>query len=89
MALGASKGSVMRMVLGRGLRVTLPGVFVGLGLSFGSARLLGSLLYEVSPVDPLTYGMVGVTLTLVAVAATVVPAYRATRVDPSRSMRSG
>jgi len=88
LALGASRMSVMRMVLGRGLRLTLPGIIVGLGLSLGSTRLLGSLLYEVSPLDPLTYGLVGVTLTLVAVAATAVPAYRATRVDPNRSMRS-
>jgi predicted permease len=88
LALGATRGSVLRLVLGQGLRVTFPGVLLGLGLSLFAARVLGSLLYEVSPLDPLTYGVVAMTLTLVAVAATGLPAYRATRVDPNVSMRS-
>ncbi|MFC1660983.1 ABC transporter permease [Gemmatimonadota bacterium] len=86
-ALGASRGSVMRLVLSQGARLTFPGVIIGLLLALASGRVLGSLLFEVSALDPLTYGAVAVVLALVSMAATGVPAFRATRVDPIASIR--
>lgn len=88
LALGASRGSVLRMVLGEGVRLTAPGVAVGLVVALASARVLESLLFEVSPLDPWTYGTVVAVLTLVSVAAAWLPARRATRVDPLTSIRS-
>jgi ABC-type antimicrobial peptide transport system permease subunit len=74
--------------MSQGARLTLPGVVVGLVLALGSSRLLGSLLYGVSPLDPVTYAAVAGVLVLVSLVATYVPAHRATRVDPLVSMRS-
>jgi putative ABC transport system permease protein len=87
LALGASRASVMRLVMIQGARLTLPGVLVGLMLALASGRVLGSLLYEVSALDPLTYGVVAAVLAVVSMAATFVPAFRATRVDPIGSIR--
>ncbi len=88
MALGASQKSVLRLVLGEGIRLTIPGVVLGVLAALGASRLLGTLLYEVSTVDPLTYGAVTVVLGLVCLAAAYLPALRATRVDPLTSIRS-
>lgn len=87
MALGASRGSVLRMIFGESARLVVPGLVLGLGAALASARLLDNLLFEVSPLDPWTYVAVATVLTLVSVAATWVPAFRATRVDPAASMR--
>jgi hypothetical protein len=87
LALGASRASVMRLVVIQGARLTLPGVLVGLMLALASGRVLGSLLYEVSALDPLTYGVVAAVLAVVSMAATFVPAFRATRVDPIGRIR--
>lgn len=88
MALGASRGSVLRLVLGESARLTVPGVILGLLGAMASARVLGSLLFEVSPLDLWTYASVAAVLALVSVAATWLPAWRATRVDPMTSMRA-
>jgi len=88
LALGAGRGSVMRMVLGEGGRLIGPGIVIGLLVALASGRLLESLLFEVSAVDPLTYGAVAVVLAAVGLGATYVPAYRATRMDPLTSIRS-
>jgi predicted permease len=88
MALGASRRSVLRTVLGHGVRLTAPGVLVGLALAMASGRVLGNLLFEVSPLDPWTYLLVASVLALVALAATLIPALRATLVDPLTSIRS-
>ncbi len=87
LALGASRGSVLRLVLSQGAQLTLPGVVVGLLLALASGIVLESLLYEVSPLDPLTYGVVAIVLVVVSMAATLLPAYRATRLDPITSLR--
>lgn len=89
LALGASRGSVLRMVLGQGARLTAPGIVIGLVAALALARLLGNLLFEVSPLDPWTYGLVAVVLALVSLVASLLPALRATRVDPLTSIRSG
>jgi predicted permease len=88
LALGASRGSVLRMVLGHGVRMTAPGLVLGLAAALASARVLGNLLFEVSPLDPWTYGGVAALLGLVSLAATLLPALRATRADPLASIRS-
>ena len=88
MALGANRGSVLRLVLGEGVRLTVPGLAVGLLLALASGQLLSSLLYEVSTLDPLTHSMVAAMLALVCLAASYLPALGATRVDPLTSIRS-
>jgi len=88
LALGASRGSVLWMVLRQGAGLTAPGVVVGLLLALASARVLGGLLYQVSPLDARVYLAVAAVLGLVSLAATYLPAYRATRVDPAVGIRS-
>lgn len=88
LALGASRGSVLRLVLHQGAWLTLPGVLMGLLLALASGRVLDSLLYGVSALDPLTYGVVAIVLAIVSMAATYLPAYRATRLDPITSLRN-
>ena len=88
LALGADKPRLLRMVLTDGLRMTIPGVLLGLALALGLGRLLGGLLYEVSPLDPLTYGVGALLLLGVCILASFVPARRATGTDPMVSMRA-
>ena len=87
MALGAGAKDIFKLVIGRGLSLTLIGVGVGLALAVVGTRFLSSLLYNVSAVDPLTF--VGVTLLLVAVAflACYFPARRAMKTDPMVALR--
>ena len=88
MALGAARTSVVGMVLGQGLTVALIGIVLGLAGAFGLSRLASSLLYGVSPADPLTFATVAGVIALVALAACTLPARRATRVDPLVAMRA-
>ena len=89
LALGAQQADVLRNVLGQGARMAFVGVGVGLAAALGLTRLLTrySLLFGVSATDPLTYSLVAILLTLVALAACYVPARRATRVDPLVALR--
>jgi len=80
-ALGATPGAIHRLVLGRGLALAATGVVLGLGLAWGLSRSMASLLYQTKTTDPLTYGIVGGLMLLVAVPACWVPAHRATKVD--------
>jgi ABC-type antimicrobial peptide transport system permease subunit len=88
MALGAGRGQVLNLVLGQGLGIAAVGILLGIGGAFALSRLTSSLLYGVSPSDPLTYGAVAVVIALVATAACVVPSRRATRVDPLEAIRA-
>jgi len=86
-ALGASTGDVSRLVLGEGLMLGGLGVLLGLAGALASTRVLHSLLFEVTPTDPLTLASVACLLLGVAVAATLVPARRAAKVDPMVALR--
>ncbi|MBZ5538652.1 MAG: ABC transporter permease, partial [Acidobacteriia bacterium] len=87
MALGAGKDDVLRLVVGRGLALTLAGVGVGAATALVLTRFLSSILYAVRPNDPLTYLLVTIVLGLVALLACYVPARRAMRVDPMVALR--
>jgi predicted lysophospholipase L1 biosynthesis ABC-type transport system permease subunit len=88
MALGAAPGQVRRTVLRGALGVVAVGAAAGVVGALAGTRLLASLLYEVSPTDPLTLGGVCAVLGLVALAAAYLPARRATRIDPAIALRA-
>ncbi|HEV1283782.1 MAG TPA: ABC transporter permease [Bryobacteraceae bacterium] len=87
MALGALKSDVLRMVLGRGLRLVMIGIAVGAIAALGATRVMGSFLFNVSATDPVTFVAVACLLIIVAIAACLIPARRATRVDPMVALR--
>ncbi|UCE48323.1 MAG: ABC transporter permease, partial [Phycisphaerales bacterium] len=82
MALGARSGDVLKAVLGQGLKLTLIGVVIGLAGALALTRVISSLLYDVSPTDPLTFVCVSLVLAGVALLASYIPARRAARIDP-------
>jgi predicted permease len=88
LALGAPRSNVARVVVGSSLKVTLLGAALGLVGALGVSRLLGALLFGVSPTDPQTYGAVVVVILLVGVLASWTPARRATSIDPASALRS-
>jgi predicted permease len=87
MALGAQRTSVHAMVARKAINMTAAGLAVGIAVALAVAHLVGSLLVQVSPADPLTFLFAIVFLSGVALAASYVPAYRATRVDPMSALR--
>jgi predicted permease len=87
MALGAERSDVRGMVLKQAGRLALGGVLLGLVAAAGITRLMSSLLFGVSPMDPATFGSVAVALSLVALLASWIPARRASRTDPVVSLR--
>jgi predicted permease len=87
MALGASRGSILRLVFAQGLRLTAMGIAIGLALSFGLTRFIAGLLYGVGANDPLTVVGVVVALGAMSLLACFVPAYRAMRVDAVVAVR--
>lgn len=87
-ALGARTPDVVRLVLGEGARVSLAGVVIGLIAAGTGARYVGGLLFGVSPRDPMVFAGVGLCLLAVALLASLLPAWRATQVDPSVALRA-
>jgi predicted permease len=87
MALGASTGSVLRLILGQGLVLAGIGLALGLGGAFAGSRLLTTMLFQVKPTDPLVYLAVAILLGLVALVASYIPARRASRIDPVTAIR--
>ena len=86
-ALGATPAVVRTGVLRSGLAVALAGTLIGGVLAVAATRGLGQLLYGVSPADPLAYGVAALTMLSIALLACWLPARRAARVDPMRSLR--
>jgi putative ABC transport system permease protein len=87
MALGAGVGDLMRLVMSRGLLLTAGRIMIGAVAAVMLTRLMGNLLYEVSPRDPLAFGFALVVMITVALIACLLPALRAARIDPVRALR--
>ncbi len=88
MALGAQPGSVLAMMVGIGMRQVALGLVIGLAAAFAITRLAASLLIGISPTDPLAFALTPALLALVALVSVYAPARRATRIDPTRALRS-
>ena len=86
-ALGAQRSDVLRLVVGEGARLAAIGVVIGIALSFAVTQLMSSLLFDVKATDPLTFLVVAVLLSLVALLASYIPARRAMRLDPMIALR--
>jgi len=86
-ALGAQRGTVLRMVLRQGLKLTIVGVLIGLSGSLALRQVIVSLLFGVSATEPATFVSVSLLLTAVAATASLVPARRAANVDPMVALR--
>src|SRR6266581_5876431 len=87
MALGASTSNLLRLVMSRGLTLTAGGVLLGAAVALALTRLLGNLLYNVSPRDPLAFASAFVVMMIASLAACFLPAWHATRTDPARVLR--
>ena len=87
MALGAHASDLLRLVMSRGLALTAGGVLLGTAAALALTRLLGNMLYRVSPRDPLAFGSAFAVMMIVSLAACFLPAWRAARTDPARALR--
>ncbi len=87
MALGATRLDILRLIAGEGMRLIVLGGVLGGGAALATAQLLKSLLFNVGPRDPASYAAVAVLLGLVALAATLIPASAATKVEPVVALR--
>jgi len=87
-ALGAQRRDVLRLIVGQGLGLALTGVGVGLLGAFAATRVIRSLLYDVSPTDPVSFGLIALLLTAVAWLASFLPANRALAVEPLEALRN-
>jgi ABC-type antimicrobial peptide transport system permease subunit len=88
MALGADGPDLLRLVIRQGLVLTMCGILLGSAVALASTRLLGYLLYQVSPRDPATFALSLVVMIVVSLVACVVPARHAMRTDPVKALRS-
>ena len=86
-ALGASPVSLVYMIMREGAVVAIPGLAVGVALSLASARLMKTLLYRLSPTDPLSLAAVGLFVSAIVLLSVWLPARRAARVDPSVALQ--
>jgi macrolide transport system ATP-binding/permease protein len=87
MALGADAANLLRLVMSRGLRLTAGGILFGSAAAFALTRWLGQLLYNVSPHDPVVFGLALAVMTTTAIFACLLPGWRASRTDPARALR--
>jgi ABC-type antimicrobial peptide transport system permease subunit len=88
MALGATARDVGRLIVGQGLKLVLSGIVIGVVSALALQRVIGKLLFGISPTDPLTFTMIPFLLIGVALLACWIPARRATKVDPLTALRS-
>lgn len=88
MALGAGAANLLRLVISRGMRLTATGVLFGAIAALALTRFLGTLLYDVSPHDPVVFGSALAVMTVTAISACLLPAWRAARTDPARVLRA-
>jgi ABC-type antimicrobial peptide transport system permease subunit len=86
-ALGAKNNDILLLVVRKGVKLTLIGIGIGVLCAIGLTRVLSSLLYGVSPTDPLTFAAVSLVLAGIALLASYIPARRATKVDPIVALR--
>ena len=86
-ALGAQQSDILRLVLGQGLSLTMAGVALGIAGAFALTRVMKTMLFEVSATDPLTFAGIALLFALVALAASYIPARRASRIDPMAALR--
>jgi putative ABC transport system permease protein len=87
MALGAQTSAVLKLAVGYGLKLVVAGVLIGLVAAFALTRLMSTLLFGVTPTDPVTFALISLLLVVVAAAASYIPARRATKVDPLIALR--
>lgn len=87
LALGAEQSDILRLVIGQGLALALVGIAIGLGGALALTRLMKTLLFQVSTTDPAAFAGVAVLFLLAALAASYIPARRATRIDPVAALR--
>jgi ABC-type antimicrobial peptide transport system permease subunit len=87
-ALGAQRKQLLQLVLVDGLRPAFIGLALGLAASAGLTQVIRSMLYQTEPLDPAVFVVVGFVLLLVATAACVIPAWRASQLDPMRALRT-
>lgn len=88
MALGARAGSVLGMILSESLALVGLGLVAGVAVAFGASRFVESMLFGISPADPPTYGSVAGVIIAIALLASLLPAFRAARVDPMAALRA-
>lgn len=88
MALGAQASDLLQLVIAQGVRLTVGGMSIGAGAAWLSTRLLGDLLYKVSPHDPSVFLSALVIMVIAGVAASLLPSWRAVRTDPVRALRT-
>jgi putative ABC transport system permease protein len=86
-ALGAASRHLLQLVMSRGMTLTAIGVLIGMVAALATTRLLGYILYKVSPRDPLSFGSALLIVTFTSLVACLLPAWRATRTDPIRALR--
>jgi putative ABC transport system permease protein len=89
MALGATRGDILRMIVGHGLALALAGLATGAVVALALTRLMSGLLFQVGAADPASFGASALLFAAIAVLASYLPARRATRVDPTEALRCG
>jgi ABC-type antimicrobial peptide transport system permease subunit len=87
-ALGAQHGNILGLVVGQGLGLALAGVAVGVAGALGLTSVLKHLLFKVSTTDPATFVAISILFVIVALAASYIPAHRATRIDPLKALQA-
>jgi putative ABC transport system permease protein len=87
MAMGAQRNDVLKLVLGQGAKLAIFGIAIGLGVAFGAMRIISKLLFGVNAADPLTFVVTALLILAVSFGASLIPAWRAIKVDPMVALR--